>query len=108
MKENITIHVIDRHDETHDLEVPLDMPLSLMEVCKSYELPVEAICGGMALCATCQVYVESKHPLLQPSDDEWLMLDQAMHVCDNSRLGCQIRMAEDLDGLVVRLAPEQV
>jgi ferredoxin len=108
MKENITIHVIDRFDETHDLEVPLDMGLSLMEVCKSYELPVEAICGGIALCATCQVYIESKHTLSEPSDDEWMMLDQAMHVRDNSRLGCQIRIQENLDGLIVRLAPEQV
>lgn len=108
MKENITIHVIDRHDVTHDLEVPLDMTLSVMEVCKSYELPVEAICGGMALCATCQVYIESKHQFPEPTDDEWAMLDQAMHVRDNSRLGCQIRIHEDLDGLVVRLAPEQV
>jgi ferredoxin-2, mitochondrial len=108
MKENITIQVIDRYDKTHDLDVPLDMGLSLMEVCKSYELPVEAICGGIALCATCQVYIESKHPLSEPTDDEWAMLDQAMHVRDNSRLGCQIRIEEDLDGLVVRLAPEQV
>ena len=108
MKENITIHVIDRHNETHDLEVPLDMSLSVMEVCKSYELPVEAICGGIALCATCQVYIESNHDLSEPTDDEWAMLDQAMHVCDNSRLGCQIKISEALDGLVVRLAPEQV
>jgi ferredoxin-2, mitochondrial len=108
MKENITIQVIDREDITHSLEVPLDVPLSIMEVCKSYELPVEAICGGMALCATCQVYIESDHALSDPTDDEWAMLDQAMHVKDNSRLGCQIRVTEHLDGLVVRLAPEQV
>ena len=44
----------------------------------------------------------------EPTDDEWAMLDQAMHVCDNSRLGCQIKISEALDGLVVRLAPEQV
>ncbi len=108
MKENITIQVIDRQNITHNLEVPLGVPLSVMEVCKSYELPVEAICGGMALCATCQVYIESDHPLSDPTDDEWAMLDQAMHVKDNSRLGCQIRITENLDGLVVRLAPEQV
>jgi ferredoxin-2, mitochondrial len=46
--------------------------------------------------------------LSEPTDDEWAMLDQAMHVRDNSRLGCQIRIQEDLDGLTVRLAPEQV
>ena len=108
MDENIIITVIDRHDKVHDLDVPLDVPLSVMEVCKSYELPVEAICGGMALCATCQVYVESDHDLPEPSDDEWAMLDQAMHVQPNSRLGCQIRVSADLAGLVVRLAPEQV
>ena len=108
MKENITITVIDRDDLAHKLEVPLGVPLSIMEVCKSYELPVEAICGGMALCATCQVYVESTHAVGEPNDDEWAMLDQAMWVKDNSRLGCQIRITAELDGLVVRLAPEQV
>ena len=108
MLDTIFITVIDRENTAHNLEVPLDVPLSLMEVCKSYELPVEAICGGIALCATCQVYVESDHELPEPSDDEWAMLDQAMHVKGNSRLGCQIRMGEELQDLVVRLAPEQV
>jgi ferredoxin-2, mitochondrial len=108
MKENIKITVIDREDVPHELEIPLGIPLSIMEVCKSYELPVEAICGGMALCATCQVYVESDHETGEISDDEWFMLDQALWVKDNSRLGCQIRIKEELDGLVLRLAPEQV
>ena len=108
MKESINITVIDRFDVPHDLEVPLGVPLSVMEVCKSYELPVEAICGGMALCATCQVYIESEHTLPEPTDDEYAMLDQAIHVRDNSRLGCQLKINEALDGLVVRLAPEQV
>ena len=108
MKENIEITVIDRFNEPHLLEVPLGMSLSLMEVCRSYELPVEGLCGGIALCATCQVYIESDHTLPEPTDDEWAMLDQAMHVKDNSRLGCQIKMHLENDGLVVRLAPEQV
>lgn len=108
MKESITITIIDRVGESHDLEVPLGVPLSVMEVCKSYELPVEGICGGMALCASCQVYVESNHELSEPTDDEWAMLDQAMHVKDNSRLGCQIKIKEEIDGIVLRLAPEQV
>ena len=108
MKENIKITVIDRENVPHELDIPLGIPLSIMEVCKSYELPVEAICGGMALCATCQVYVESDHETGEISDDEWFMLDQALWVKDSSRLGCQIRIKEELDGLVVRLAPEQV
>ena len=102
----IHINVIDRNGILHDLKTPTDMSLNLMELCKAYELPVEGTCGGMALCASCQVYVESDHQLHEPSDDEWYMLDQALHVKDNSRLGCQIKITDDLNGLTVRLAPE--
>lgn len=101
----INLTVIDREDQTHKLEAPTDMNMNLMEVCKAYELPVEGTCGGMALCASCHVYVESEHGLPDPSDDEEDMLDQAFFVEDNSRLGCQVRMTDDLEGLVVKLAP---
>ena len=70
------------------------------------ELPVEGTCGGMALCASCQIYIESEYDLLERSDDEQAMLDEAWHVEDNSRLGCQIPISEELEGLVVRIAPE--
>lgn len=105
MENVISITVIDREGEAHPLEVPTDMNLSLMEVCKSYELPVEGTCGGMALCASCHVYVESQHSLHEPTEDEENMLDQAFFVKKNSRLGCQIKLHEEHEGLVVRLAP---
>jgi len=105
LEDIIKITVIDREDISHELEAPTDMAMNLMEVCKSYELPVEGICGGMALCASCHCYVMSDHELREPSDDEENMLDQAFFVEDNSRLGCQIRMKEELEGLVVKLAP---
>jgi 2Fe-2S ferredoxin len=60
----------------------------------------------MALCATCQVYVLSEHTLSEASDDELAMLDQAFFVKSNSRLGCQIHLNPDLQGLKVALAPE--
>ena len=60
----------------------------------------------MAMCASCHCYVESEHELNEPSDDEEDMLDQAFFVEENSRLGCQIFMREELDGLTVRLAEE--
>lgn len=82
------------------------MALNLMEVCKSYDLPVKGTCGGMALCASCHVYVESDHKLPEQSDAELDMLDQAFFVQENSRLSCQIRLVDALDGLVVRLAPD--
>lgn len=101
----IKIKVTDREGQVHALEAPTDMNLNLMEVLKSYELPVEGTCGGMALCASCHCYVESAHELKEQSDDEEDMLDQAFFVEDNSRLSCQIRIQEELNGLEVKLAP---
>ena len=101
----IKVTVIDREGKSHLLDAPTDMNMNMMEVCKAHELPVEGTCGGMALCASCQVYLESDTELPEQSDAELAMLDQAFHVKDNSRLGCQIRITEEIDGLVVRLAP---
>ena len=104
MKENINITIIDRQDVPHKIEVPLGVDLNLMEVAKASELPVEGTCGGMALCASCHCYIESEHDVFDRSDDEEDMLDQAFFVEDNSRLGCQVKMEEEMDGLVVKLA----
>ena len=106
MSADIQITIIDREGNHHELIAPTDMNINLMEVSKSYELPVKGTCGGMAMCASCHCYIESDHELQEPSDDEEDMLDQAFFVEDNSRLGCQIFMKPELDGLTVRLAPE--
>lgn len=100
----IKVTVIDRQGEAHELEAPTDMNMNMMELCKSYELPVEGVCGGMAMCASCHMYIESNHELPEASSDEEDMLDQAFSVESNSRLGCQLHLADNMDGLVVRLA----
>ncbi|MCE2895953.1 MAG: 2Fe-2S iron-sulfur cluster-binding protein [Flammeovirgaceae bacterium] len=105
MENMIKVNIIDRQGQTHLLDAPTDMNMNIMEICKAHELPVEGICGGMALCASCQVYVESDTALPEQGDSELAMLDQAFHVKDNSRLGCQIRITEEIDGIVLRLAP---
>jgi 2Fe-2S ferredoxin len=102
----IQLTVIDRENKEHHLEAPCDMNMNLMEVCKAYELPVQGTCGGMALCSTCHVYVLSAHELPAMSADEEEMLDQAFFVQANSRLGCQIKIGDELEGLRVQLAPE--
>lgn len=102
--EEITIYVTDREGIEHEIEIPLEIDLNLMEVCKASELPVEGTCGGMALCASCHMYVESDHNLHEPSEDEEIMLDQVLFIQDNSRLGCQIKITEEINGLKVRLA----
>ena len=90
----------------HELLAPTDMNMNLMELCKSYELPVEGVCGGMAMCASCQVYVHTDQHFVERNDDEEAMLDEAYYVQDNSRLGCQIHLTTDLEGMRVELAPE--
>ena len=101
------VTVIDREGKEHKLEAPTDMNMNMMELCKSYELPVEGTCGGMALCASCQCYVKSSHSLSEKSEDEEAMLAEAFHVEPNSRLACQIPITTELDGLEVILAPEE-
>ena len=100
----ITVYVTDREGVEHSLEAPTDMAMNMMEVCKSYELPVEGTCGGMALCASCHMYIISDHQLPNQSEAEEDMLDQAFFVKSNSRLGCQIKINPEIDGLRVQLA----
>ena len=102
---DIKITVIDRSGKVHELEAPTDINMNLMEVCKSYELPVEGTCGGIAMCASCQCYILSNHPLEKKSPDEEAMLSEAFYVKENSRLGCQIQIDKKLDGLTVELTP---
>jgi len=106
---DIKIKITDREGVTHEVDAPIDMNMNLMEVVRSYELAPEGtigVCGGMAMCASCQCYVKSDHELPEKSDEEEAMLSEAFYVEDNSRLGCQIHMMENLDGLEVELAPE--
>ena len=107
--QDINIKITDRKGVTHDVVAPTDMAMKLMEVVRSSELAEEGtigVCGGMAMCASCQCYIKSNHTLPEMSDDEDAMLAEAFYVEDNSRLGCQIQMIPAMDGLEVELAPE--
>jgi len=107
--QDIQLKITDRNGVTHEVIAPTDMAMNLMEVTRSYELAEEGtigICGGMAMCASCQCYVISDHDLPPKSDEEEAMLAEAFYVKDNSRLGCQIQMTPELDELEVELAPE--
>ncbi len=106
---DITLHITDRDGVTHQVQAPTDMNMNLMEVIRMYELAPEGtigICGGMAMCASCQCYVLNDVVLPEKSADEEAMLWEAFNVKENSRLGCQIQMTDDIDGLAVQLAPE--
>ena len=100
------VKVYDRDGKIHNLDA--QEGLVLMEIIRDAGLPIEAACGGCAACATCHVYVDekwiSKIPKIE--DDEESMLDQTFNLKNNSRLSCQIEYTNDLDGIILTLAPE--
>jgi 2Fe-2S ferredoxin len=84
--------------------------LSVMEGAIRNNVPgIDADCGGACACATCHVYVDEafQEAAGKPSAMEESMLDFAENVQPNSRLSCQIRVSDALDGLVVRLPESQ-
>ena len=106
---DVSIKITDRKGELHIVKAPTDMNMNLMEVVRMYELAEEGtigICGGMAMCASCQCYVLNDVLLAEKPDDEDAMLWEAFNVKENSRLGCQIQITAEIDGLEVELAPE--
>lgn len=106
---DITVKITDREGVVHVVEAPTDMNMNIMELVRAYELAPEGtigVCGGMAMCASCQCYINSDHELPEKTPDEDAMLWEAFNVKDNSRLGCQIQLTDDLDGLELELAPE--
>jgi 2Fe-2S ferredoxin len=70
---------------------------------------IEAECGGACACSTCHVYVDEAFRAVtgEPSPMEEDMLDFAYDVRPNSRLSCQMRIAEDMDGLTVTTPERQ-
>jgi 2Fe-2S ferredoxin len=84
---------------------------SLMETAIDNDIDgIIAECGGACSCATCHVYVDPewlpKLPAPQPIEDG--MLDCVLDRQANSRLSCQIRLSEDLDGITVRVPDSQI
>ncbi|CEJ60344.1 Putative 2Fe-2S iron-sulfur cluster binding domain protein [Penicillium brasilianum] len=79
---------------------------NLLDIAQANDLEMEGACGGSCACSTCHVIVEDPDifdKMEEPSDDENDMLDLAFGLTETSRLGCQVIMTKDLDGLVVRL-----
>lgn len=91
-------------------DLDADSGVNAMQVAVFNNIPgIEGACGGFCSCATCHVHVESQHPLPPLSDDENSMLDgtAAKRNKKTSRLACQIMLAPELDGLVLRVPEKQ-
>ena len=87
------------------IEVEVAEGLSLLEAAHRNEIPLEGACEGSLACSTCHVIVEDEwfDKLDEASEDEEDMLDLAFGLTHTSRLGCQIKMSDELDGIKVKL-----
>lgn len=101
------IIVTTRDGEVRSIEAAVHQ--TLMEVIRDDGIEIEALCGGCCSCATCHVYILPVHEDQLPpiSEDEDILLDgSAFRRPDASRLSCQIRVTEQMDGLQLTVAPE--
>ena len=82
--------------------------LSILEIARKYDVDIEGACEGSLACSTCHVIVDEEwfEQLPEPTEDEEDMLDLAFGLTATSRLGCQIIVTEELDGLTVTLPVE--
>lgn len=104
---DISIKITDRRGITHEVQVPTDMGINLMQVVRVYELEPEGtigLCGGGGMCPTCQCYVKNEVELRKKTEIEETMLPRLINVKPNSRLSCQIPITIDLQGLEIELA----
>jgi ferredoxin, 2Fe-2S len=94
---------IERDGTRREVDAPLG--LSVLEIAHKHGIDIEGACEGSLACSTCHVIVDPEwHELLkEASEDEEDMLDLAFGLTQTSRLGCQIIMSEELDGLTVKL-----
>ncbi|KAL6155215.1 mitochondrial matrix iron-sulfur protein [Exserohilum turcicum] len=79
---------------------------NLLDIAQANDIEMEGACGGSCACSTCHVIVQDEayyDKMEEPDDDENDMLDLAFGLTETSRLGCQVKMSKELDGLVVRL-----
>ena len=97
------ITFIERDGTRRELDAPVGM--SVMEVARRHDIDIEGACEGSLACSTCHVIVDAEWygRLREASEEEEDMLDLAFNLTRTSRLGCQIVITEELDGLVVQL-----
>jgi 2Fe-2S ferredoxin len=94
---------IERDGSRREVDAPLG--LSVLEIAHRNDIDIEGACEGSLACSTCHVVVDPEwyELLKEATEDEEDMLDLAFGLTATSRLGCQIIMTEELDGLTVRL-----
>jgi ferredoxin, 2Fe-2S len=98
-----TMTFIERDGTAREVEAPLGM--SVLQIAHRHGVDIEGACEGSLACSTCHVIIDPEwyDLLIDATEDEEDMLDLAFNLSQTSRLGCQIIITEELDGLTVRL-----
>jgi 2Fe-2S ferredoxin len=100
--------VIDRDDKEHVVEGRVG--LKVMETLRELDFGVAAICGGLCSCATCHIYVDAEWMPRLPakqSDEQDLLSELQNYQETRSRLSCQVEFRQALDGLRLKIAPDE-
>lgn len=90
--------------------VNADIGLTIMEAARDNDIPgIEAECGGAGACATCHIYIDRQWYAVSGEADrvEQELLDLVQERRDESRLSCQVKISDEMEGLIVRLPEEQ-
>jgi len=98
--------VIFKYSDGTVKEIDAQNGISLLEVAHGNDIPLEGACEGSLACSTCHVIVEDESVfdgLEEPSEEEEDMLDLAFGLTPTSRLGCQILVSDDIDGIVLKV-----
>lgn len=102
-EEVVNITYIDRNGEEQKIRAKVGD--NVLYLAHRHGIELEGACEASLACSTCHVYVEADFydKLSEPLEEEDDMLDLAVFLQDNSRLGCQIVLTREMDGMVLRL-----
>ena len=107
MSDTVKLHVTDRDGNNHEIEATVGFTIKEV-IAKNLALDHFGDCGGCCACATCHVYVDEAYAdkLNTKDEDEKDMLEMSSDQRPNSRLGCQVSITEDMDGMKLEVAQD--
>ena len=107
MSDTVKLHITDRQGQLHEIQA--DVGFTLKDViARNLQMDHFGDCGGCCACATCHVYVDEAYieKLNTCDDDEKDMLEMSSDQRSNSRLGCQVQVTADMDGMKLEVAQD--
>lgn len=107
MSDTVKLHVTDRDGNNHEIDATIGFTLKDV-IAKNLMIDHFGDCGGCCACATCHVYVDEAYTdkLNTKDEDEADMLEMSSDQRSNSRLGCQVQVTADMDGMKLEVAQD--